>query len=117
MKYLITFSGQAYDETTGQIVELAPRMGADKVLVYDDLWLTQQDFYRQNKWLWEHNHKRGFGWYCWKPYIIWRTLEKCDDGDIVLFLDADTVPIKTAVLCFLLLRPINKYRGARQTAL
>lgn len=93
-KYCITFGGQAYDSVTSKIVEQAPKLGADKVLVYDDAWLMKQDFYKQNKWLWEHHHKRGFGWYCWKPYIIYHTLTNyCQDGDIVLFIDADTYPV------------------------
>ena len=72
-KYYITFGGRAYDYNIPKVVEAAPKFGADEVLIYDDLWLTQQEFYTQNKWLWEHHHKRGFGWYCWKPYIIWKT--------------------------------------------
>lgn len=92
-KYCVTFGGHSYDSITKLTVENATKMGADELLVYDDLWLTQQDFYKQNQWLWEHHHKRGFGWYAWKPFIIWKALEKCNDNDIVLYIDADTYPI------------------------
>jgi hypothetical protein len=92
-KYYITFGGQAYDSITEKTIQLAKKFGSDEVLVYDDYWLIQQPFYKQNKWLWDHHHKRGFGWYCWKPYIIWKTLEKCNIGDVVLYVDADTYPI------------------------
>lgn len=92
-KILITFSGQAYDSTTSLIVDRGTQLGADEVLVYDDKWLLEQEFYKQNKWLWEHPHKRGFGWYCWKPYIIWDALSKLEDGDMAMFIDADCVPI------------------------
>ena len=98
-KYYITFGGQAYDIITQSAIVTARRYGADEVLVYDDSWLIQQDFYKMNKWLW-HNHpdkrglQRGFGWWCWKPYIIWRTLEKCNEGDVVLFADGDSIPIE-----------------------
>jgi hypothetical protein len=92
-KYCITFGGQAYDSTTRMIVENAPKMGADEVLVYDDLWLTKQDFYQMNHWLWDHHHKRGFGWYAWKPFVIYDALQRCQDGDVVMFIDADTYPI------------------------
>lgn len=93
MKYYITFGGQAYDVVSEKALPAAKQFGADKILVYDDYWLLQQDFYKQNKWLWDHHQKKGFGWYCWKPYIIWKTLEKCNDGDIVLYADADAIPI------------------------
>jgi hypothetical protein len=92
-KLLVTFSGAPYDATTRQIVENGPRLGADDVMVYDDRWLLSQDFYRQNRWLWDHPHKRGFGWYAWKPYIIWHALSVAEPGDVVLYIDADTVPI------------------------
>lgn len=103
-KIYITFSGNAYHETTKRIVENAPKFGADEVWVYDDFWLTHQDFYTLNHWLWEHRNpnKRewGFGWYAWKPYIIWDALTKLNDGDIVLFTDADTYPINNFSMLF-----------------
>ena len=93
MKVLITFSGAPYEATTRQIVNCGVAYGADDVRVYDDRWLLGQPFYEQNRWLWDHPHKRGFGWYAWKPYIIWHALSTLSDGDVVLYLDADTVPI------------------------
>jgi hypothetical protein len=93
MRRLITFSGAPYEETTAAIVGNARSFGVDDVTVYDDRWLTEQDFYRQNAWLWAHPHKRGFGWYAWKPFIIWHALSRLNDGDVMLYVDADTVPI------------------------
>lgn len=94
-KILIVFSGAAYDETTKLIVERAPTMGADEVWVYDDKWLLEQDFLRlpSNRWLLDHPQKRGFYWYCWKPFIIMDALSKVADGDIIFYNDADSVPI------------------------
>lgn len=93
-KIYITFSGSVYDEITKKIVEDAPKLGADEVWVYDDVWLTNHEFYKQNKWLWDHPHKRGFGWYAWKPLIMLDALSRINDGDIVMFTDADTYPIR-----------------------
>jgi len=92
-KVYVTFSGAPYAETTRLIVERGREFGADDVQVYDDRWLLEQDFYRLNRWLWDHPHKRGFGWYAWKPFIIWDALSKLNTGDVVLYTDADTVPI------------------------
>lgn len=101
-KFYITFSGAQYERTTRRIVEDGPRLGADKVLVYDDHWLTQQEFYKMesNRWLWNHpcaksgNALRGFGWFAWKPFILLDALMNwCNPGDIVLLTDADTYPI------------------------
>lgn len=95
----ITFSGARYHGTTRKIVENAQKFGATQPsIIYDDIWITEHPFYTQNQWLWEHpgdrqGVKRGYGWFAWKPVIILHTLEMMDDGDIVLYTDADTYPI------------------------
>ena len=93
MNVLITFSGAPYEATTKAIATNGRVFGADDVIVYDDAWLLTQDFYKQNSWLWSHPHKRGFGWYAWKPYIIWHALSGRQDGDVVLYTVADCVPV------------------------
>jgi hypothetical protein len=95
---LITFSGSAYDETTGFTVERAPRFGADQVLVYDDYWLRNHEFFTLNQWLWHRPDDkgrlaRGFGWFSWKPLIIMDALDRMAEGDVVMFVDGDTYPI------------------------
>ena len=98
-RWYITFSGRAYDEQTRKLLENAPRLGADDVLVYDDKWLETTELYAENQWLWcqkgdRHGLKRGFGWFVWKPYILMHCLEHfMSEGDVVLFTDGDTYPI------------------------
>lgn len=101
-RFYATFSGSAYDETTALIVERAPRMGADKVLVYDEPWLMKQPLWSDERFQWLFNHEghknppgyhRGFGWFAWKPVVILDALSRCQPGDIVLYTDADTYPI------------------------
>lgn len=94
-KIYITFSGGAYDGTTEKIIRAAPRFGAEEVWVYDDLWIKEKrpEFMQRYRWAFEHHHKRGFGWYIWKPYVILQALERAQIGDIILFTDADTWPI------------------------
>ena len=57
------------------------------------------------------NSSRGAGYWLWKPYIIKKTLEKCNEGDVVFYADAasffvrDMTPIfdtirKNSVVCF-----------------
>lgn len=104
-RYYITFSGNQYDHITEKIVKNGPKFGADKVLVYDDLWLMDQEFYELNHWAWEHhgdqrNNKRGFGWFCWKPFIIMDALSKAEPGDIVLYSDGDTYPIDSLMTMY-----------------
>jgi hypothetical protein len=99
-KIYITFGGRPYDSVTKHIVENGKKFGADEVIVYDDAWLVKQDFYKQNIWLWEHHHKRGFGWYAWKPFIIYHALQNLNDNDMVLFTDADCYPVNNFSVLF-----------------
>lgn len=104
-RHYITFGGKAYDEITEKVIvsccafEGTYFHSTDEVHVYDEPWLMATDFYRRNQWLWEHhgdrnNVKRGFGWFAWKPYIILDALERANDGDIVMYVDADTYPVR-----------------------
>lgn len=105
MNVYITFSGDFYHATTAAIVERAPELGADRVMVYDDHWLVthRPEFRRLNSWFWDHKatgvnigrpDTRGFGWFIWKPYIMLDALSRLEDeDDVVLFTDADTFPI------------------------
>lgn len=92
MNVACIFSGAPYDLPTGRIVSELPHLGVDKVLVFDDLWITEQPFYRINKYFWDHPGQRGAGWYCWKSYIVIEAMNRCSQGDVVFYLDADSVP-------------------------
>lgn len=99
----ITFSGAAYDESTAKLIEGAHRYAkADEVWVYDDWWLehTQKEYMARNHWAFEHPHKRGFGWYIWKPYIILDAYNRAKNGDIIIFTDADTYAVKPLDVLF-----------------
>lgn len=96
-----TFGGSQYDETTALIVRDAPKYGVDEVRVYDDRWLLTTEFYRTNRWIFDHKSKgehRGFGWYAWKPFVILQELLRQESwvrvgGTVLLWTDADTYPI------------------------
>ncbi len=98
----ITFGGHNYDATTSALLDSKKALPGvvNDIWVYDDLWLSSHPFYQRNKWLWEHALKRGFGWYAWKPLIILDALDRCASGDIVLYTDADTVPIADYKILF-----------------
>ncbi len=98
-RILITFSGSRYSETTKAIVNNAPLLGVDKVYVYDDKLLIEKfpEFIEARKDIFydaDGKFTRGFGWFCWKPFIILDALERfCKDGDIVMFTDGDCYPM------------------------
>ena len=96
---LITFAGRAYDPRVARTVQDAPGFGAEEVLVYDDRFIIEnvdahgRSFRSVNTWLWETKRKFGFGWCSWKPYVIMHALSRCNNGDVVFYVDADCVPI------------------------
>jgi hypothetical protein len=48
--------------------------------------MIEDSFKLKNKSIW--NGQRGFGYWCWKPYIIIKTMELLDYGDIVIYIDS-----------------------------
>jgi hypothetical protein len=48
-----------------------------------------QDFYNKNKNILDL--KLGAGYFLWKPYIIYETLKKINDGDIIFYVDAGNI--------------------------
>lgn len=110
-KVYITFSGDKYHNTTEQIVDRGPKMGADEVWVYDDVWLREKrpEYVKQNEWLFKHPTNtgrffepgpRGVSWFSWKPLIILDALDRLAPGDLVLFTDADTFPVANFSVVF-----------------
>jgi hypothetical protein len=95
-----TFGGKAYDSTLEHVAKYALDYGVDEVRIYDDRWLLSTTFYQLNKWLFEREPQAGFGWYVWKAFIVLQEFKRLNDGDIVLYVDADTYPIANLSILF-----------------
>lgn len=83
----ITFADRKLAPTLKIIKKEAVDSGFfDEVKVFDErtfdkeYWQRYHSFYEQNP--------RGFGYWIWKPYIIKRELERMNDGDVLVYLDA-----------------------------
>ena len=51
--------------------------------MYDnDFWNKHKEFIT--------NNRRGYGYWIWKPYLIKKTIDKLNNGDILLYMDADS---------------------------
>lgn len=89
----ITFSNSDSEFSTDRIKYEAEEMGLfENVYCYnendfdEEYWNKYKDNYT--------NYKRGFGYWAWKPYFIKKTLEKCNDGDIVVYADTGCMLLK-----------------------
>ena len=86
----ITFGagGQHYTDACNRLVEQAnstelfntTQIFSDVDLRSDtDFWTKHGDFITKNR--------RGYGYWIWKSYLIKKTMETMNDGDILLYLD------------------------------
>jgi hypothetical protein len=90
-KYLITFAAGSinYIEAGERLIKQGNNLKLfDKSILFTDknlmndkiFWDKHSDFIQKNK--------RGFGYWLWKPYIILKTMNELENGDILLYLDS-----------------------------
>ena len=90
MKKFITFGGGGpkYIDAGNRLI-----MQSRKLDLFDDYQLITDADLKNDSEFWEQHkdfiskNKRGYGYWLWKPYIIKKTMEKMNDGDILLYLD------------------------------
>lgn len=86
MKYLINYADNMYRKAQRFNTWTAKHIaGFDKVIEYSGQDIDK-DFYKANKDILDQ--PRGNGLWLWKPYLIYKTLSKVKDGDIVFYSDS-----------------------------
>lgn len=79
-----TFTSTGYEAARDRITSEVRACGRfDAVFTYNETQLTPELLASPT-----FKIKKGLGHYSWKPDIIWQTLKKVNDGDIVVYLDA-----------------------------
>jgi hypothetical protein len=89
--HFITFGGGAekYVEAGQRLVKQAEAIGvfdtcqlflAEDLQADKEFWSKHGDFITQNK--------RGYGYWLWKPYLLKKMMERMQDGDKLIYLDA-----------------------------
>ena len=99
----ISYGDKKYAKTRRVNLRTAKKYGADKVIEYGPQSIDI-DFFK------EHNDilkcQRGNGYWLWKPYVILKTMNMIDWGDICIYSDAGSFYIND----------INKLIGAMNSA-
>ena len=88
--YFITFGGGDinYFEAVSRICKQAKKLGIfDKIIGYTPIYLVNDKHFWKSHGDFIKNNKRGFGYWLWKSYLIKKTLELLNDGDILVYLD------------------------------
>lgn len=85
-KILCSFADKSLSKTVERFKAQAESMEVfDKIYIYSQNNLDKSFKKKFKKYLIPYS--TGFGYWCWKPQIILQTLEKVNDGDIVLYAD------------------------------
>jgi len=87
IKYLVTFAeGKPYTQSQKNIDKTLSIAEIDEHIMWNLKKLKQSNFYKDNKQLLDI--ERGYGYWSWKPYIILEQLEKINEDDILIYMDA-----------------------------
>lgn len=80
----VSYADGRFKESLNRIARQAKRITIfDKIIKY-----TPKDLPDYIKALPLMAYSKGGGYWCWKPYIIYHTLQNCDEGDVVFYADA-----------------------------
>jgi len=90
MYYFITFGagGQNFYDAGNRLMDQANNLNLfDKLTFYTDENLkNDKTFWNQHSRFIENN-RRGYGYWLWKSYLIKKTMETMNHGDVLLYLD------------------------------
>ena len=88
---LITFGAgsENYKEAGLRLCKQAKNINLfSRILFFDDNYLkNDEEFWKRHSEFIENN-KKGYGYWLWKPYIIKKTIDSLNDGDILMYLDS-----------------------------
>ena len=99
MRYFITYGDDKFKISRERICRQATDMNIfDSVKYFTPLDIDDSFKEKIGKY-W--NERRGGGLWLWKPYIIYKTLEKLNDGDFLVYCDSGSHLDKKGRLLFL----------------
>lgn len=85
--YLVTFAqGHIFENSQDNLDKSIKIANIDYHIKWNFNKLKETKFYEENKTL--LSNSLGFGYWSWKPYIILDQLEKINDDDILIYMDA-----------------------------
>ena len=82
---LISYATPEFYNNQNILNNSASSFGIGKIYSYKKKDIKNTAFYRDNRFLLEQ--KRGAGYWVWKPYLILRTMDLMNQGDIIIYAD------------------------------
>ena len=86
-KHLLTYGTENYRGAVDSLLKSSKNY-FDEYHALSNLDIDSE-FYQQNYEILKQ--KKGAGYFLWKPYIIYETLKKINDGDILFYVDAGNI--------------------------
>lgn len=87
-KYHINFAHNRYLKSQEYCSNSAKQVGFDEVISYKDVDIDQE-FKNKNSHIF--SKERGYSYWLWKPYLIHKTLQTMNDGDLLVYSDSGSV--------------------------
>lgn len=88
MKTVLIFFGSKEYSQSKERLSLSAKDYFDEVIAYGESDIDPQ-FYRSNIKIF--SERRGWGYWLWKPYLLLKTMDQLDEGDICFYADATSV--------------------------
>ncbi len=88
MLYFLVYGDESYKEHIAKLLDSVKLHGPEfEIIIFNKSdMLLDTEFVEKNKGILEQ--KRGGGYWLWKPYIINKTLDKLNEGDILFYMDS-----------------------------
>jgi hypothetical protein len=86
MIHLVTFHTPDMSRAAALCASSALQHGADSVTAWTRAQLEATGFYRANRELLDE--PRGSGYWSWKSFLVNEEIQRCSDGDFILYSDA-----------------------------
>lgn len=91
--FLVSYADGRYVEAQDTLFEKCNFFGIDKCIKFSRSDIVNSEFYKKNQKILDH--KRGSGYWIWKPYIILEVMKRMNPGEILLYADAGMYPINS----------------------
>lgn len=86
-KVHVSYGNEKYYKSLDLLEKTSLEIGkVDQFVRYTRDWLETTEFYAKNQYI--LSMPRGNGYWIWKPFLILKTFEILEEGDIVLYSDA-----------------------------
>jgi hypothetical protein len=88
-KIFLTFGSESYTKSLDRISKQAHSMNIfDTILVYNETMLKEDTAFWETHGSFITSNVRGYGYWLWKSYIIYKTMMEADENTIVVYADA-----------------------------